>query len=100
MFLNFHFLNFFLNFSEPASISSKRSIPSHVFEPCCSVSTSEENPLRNAVYMTDKEIVQQYNAALGRMINKVNNMRFIIHSRYAEHLKKKAAVKEERKKCE
>jgi len=86
--------------SEDVLLSSKRSLPSHVFEPCCSDSAafSEDNPLRFAGLMTDKEIVQQYNAALGRMINKVNDMRFIIHSRYMEHLKKKSAVTDERKK--
>lgn len=89
-------------FSENVLLSSKnRTIASHVFEPCCSESGafSGENPIRSALYMTDKEIVQQYSAAIGRMINKVNDMRFIIYSRYIEHLKKKPAVKAEQKKC-
>lgn len=50
--------------------------------------------------MTEKEILQQYNAALSRMIEKVDNMRSSIHSRYKEHLKKKSSIMEEQKKCE
>jgi hypothetical protein len=72
-----------------------------MFEACCSDSAafSEDNPLRHAGYLTDKEISQQYNAAIGRMINKVNDMRYIIYTRYMEHLKKKSEVNVERKKC-
>ncbi|KAI6186618.1 hypothetical protein M3Y98_00152200 [Aphelenchoides besseyi] len=56
--------------------ASKPSAPPHVFEPSCSDSWAydDENPLRNAGFLTEKEIVRQHDAALGRMLENVQEI--------------------------
>ncbi|KAI6213579.1 hypothetical protein M3Y94_00166600 [Aphelenchoides besseyi] len=80
--------------------ASKPSAPPHVFEPSCSDSWAydDENPLRNAGFLTEKEIVRQHDAALGRMLENVQEIRAMLRIRFIEHLKTKPSILEEKKK--
>lgn len=77
-----------------------RDMAPHIYEPCCSDSfmRSDENPLRNAGVMTDKEVARQYDAALSRTLEKLRDMRVLVLEKYKEHLKTKPQCKREQKK--
>ncbi|CAD5224103.1 unnamed protein product [Bursaphelenchus okinawaensis] len=72
----------------------------HVYDPCCSESyiNSSENPLRMAVYMTDKEVARQYDMALERTLEKLKCMRELVLDRFKEHIKSKPTCKKEQRK--
>uniref|UniRef100_A0A1I7RRM7 Zf-C3Hc3H domain-containing protein n=1 Tax=Bursaphelenchus xylophilus TaxID=6326 RepID=A0A1I7RRM7_BURXY len=71
----------------------------HVYDPCCSESyiNSADNPLRGATYMTDKEIARQYDAALGRTLERLRCMRELVMDRFKEHLKMRPECKKEQR---
>ena len=106
-FANLAFLSHFSNkierfFSDDLLATSHKSEPTHVYEPSVSDAWAfdDTNPLRNAEIVTDKEALRQYEAALDRMMEKVEDCRKLIYYQFVEHLKSKPQILNEKRKCE